>query len=73
MLHLFDETGFNPWVPAIAGKRNPVTLRMEWVQDPTVPLTLSAPPRRVSEFSFWGRTDWGAISGRASCTARKHR
>ena len=24
-LHLFDD-GWNPWVPAIAGKRNPVTL-----------------------------------------------
>jgi peptide/nickel transport system permease protein len=34
-LHLFDDTGFNPWVPAIAGKRNPVTLRMEWTADPT--------------------------------------
>jgi peptide/nickel transport system permease protein len=32
-LHLFDETGFNPWVPAITGKRNPVTLRMEWTAD----------------------------------------
>ncbi len=33
MLHLFDD-GWNPWVPAIAGKRNPVTLRMEWTTDP---------------------------------------
>jgi peptide/nickel transport system permease protein len=33
-LHLFDGDGFNPWVPAIVGKRNPVTLRMEWVADP---------------------------------------
>jgi peptide/nickel transport system permease protein len=32
-LHLFDEGGFNPWVPGIAGKRNPVTLRMEWTTD----------------------------------------
>ena len=32
-LHLFDD-GLNPWVPAIAGKRNPVTLRMEWTTDP---------------------------------------
>ena len=32
-LHLFDD-GWNPWVPAIAGKRNPVTLRMEWTTDP---------------------------------------
>jgi peptide/nickel transport system permease protein len=33
MLHLFDD-GWNPWVPGIAGKRNPVTLRMEWTTDP---------------------------------------
>jgi peptide/nickel transport system permease protein len=32
-LHLFDD-GLNPWVPAIVGKRNPVTLRMEWATDP---------------------------------------
>jgi peptide/nickel transport system permease protein len=32
-LHLFDG-GWNPWVPGIAGKRNPVTLRMEWTTDP---------------------------------------
>jgi peptide/nickel transport system permease protein len=32
-LHLFDD-GWNPWVPGIAGKRNPVTLRMEWTTDP---------------------------------------
>jgi peptide/nickel transport system permease protein len=33
-LHLFDEGGFDPWVPSIVGKRNPVTLRMEWTTDP---------------------------------------
>ena len=32
-LHLFDDGSFNPWVPAIVGKRNPVTLRMEWTAD----------------------------------------
>jgi peptide/nickel transport system permease protein len=32
-LHLFD-AGWNPWVPAIVGKRNAVTLRMEWTTDP---------------------------------------
>ena len=32
-LHLFDG-GWNPWIPAIVGKRNPVTLRMEWTTDP---------------------------------------
>ncbi len=34
-LHLFDGFRLDPWVPAIAGKRNPVTLRMEWVADPS--------------------------------------
>ncbi len=33
-LHLFDEGGFNPWVPAVAGKRDPVTLAMRWIPDP---------------------------------------
>jgi peptide/nickel transport system permease protein len=34
-LHFFDDGGWSPWVPAIVGKRNPVTLRMEWTADPT--------------------------------------
>lgn len=33
---LFDHTGFNPSVPALVGKRNPVTLRMEWTLDGTI-------------------------------------
>jgi len=33
-LHFFSAGGFDPWVPQIAGKRNPVTLRMEWAADP---------------------------------------
>jgi peptide/nickel transport system permease protein len=33
MVHLFDDGGFAPWVPAIVGKRNPTTLRMEWTTD----------------------------------------
>jgi peptide/nickel transport system permease protein len=33
-LHLFDDGAWNPWVPAIVGKRNAVTLRMEWTPDP---------------------------------------
>jgi peptide/nickel transport system permease protein len=33
-LHFFDGGGVDPWVPAIVGKRNPVTLRMEWTADP---------------------------------------
>ncbi len=33
-VHFFDDGKLAPWVPAIAGKRNPVTLRMEWTTDP---------------------------------------
>jgi len=32
-VHLFDDGSFAPWVPAIVGKRNPTTLRMEWTTD----------------------------------------
>lgn len=32
-LHLFDGYRFSPWVPGIVGKRNAVTLRMEWKVD----------------------------------------
>jgi peptide/nickel transport system permease protein len=41
-LHLFDDAGLHPWVPAIAGKRDPVTLRMVWTPNPSrrVPVTL---------------------------------
>jgi peptide/nickel transport system permease protein len=35
-IHLFDGGKFDPWVPGIVGKRNPVTLRMEWTIDPEV-------------------------------------
>ncbi len=34
-INLFDATGFAPWAPTVAGKRNPVTLRMEWTVDPS--------------------------------------
>src|SRR5262245_8211132 len=33
MVHLFDDGALSPWVPAIVGKRNPTTLRMEWTTD----------------------------------------
>jgi len=33
-VHFFDDGKISPWVPAIVGKRHPVTLRMEWVVDP---------------------------------------
>ncbi|MFI5033218.1 MAG: ABC transporter permease [Reyranellales bacterium] len=32
-IHLFADGKWAPWVPAIAGKRNPTTLRMEWTTD----------------------------------------
>lgn len=32
-LHLFDNGALSPWVPSVSGKRNPVTLRMEWQVD----------------------------------------
>ncbi|MBI5303216.1 MAG: ABC transporter permease [Chloroflexi bacterium] len=32
-VHLFDGWNFSPWSPAVVGKRNPVTLRMEWQVD----------------------------------------
>jgi len=34
-INLFSGTNFAPWVPAVVGKRNPVTLRMEWQIDET--------------------------------------
>ena len=43
--------GWDPWVPAIVGKRNPVTLRMEWTADPArkvrVRFLLRGPPYRI--------------------------
>ncbi len=41
-ISFFDNTGFRMTVPALVGKRNPVTLRMEWKIDETkrVPIRL---------------------------------
>jgi peptide/nickel transport system permease protein len=33
-LRLFDGWRWSPWVPAVVGRRNPTTLRMEWQVDP---------------------------------------
>lgn len=33
-VRLLDGWRFDPWVPAVVGKRNPTTLRMEWQVDP---------------------------------------
>jgi peptide/nickel transport system permease protein len=35
-IQLLDDGKLDPWVPGIVGKRNPVTLRMEWTEDGTV-------------------------------------
>src|SRR5262245_60758104 len=45
MVHFFDDGRLAPWVPAIVGKRNPTTLRMEWAADPQkkVPVRFFAP------------------------------
>ena len=32
-VHLFDGARPSPWVPGVVGKRNPMTLRMEWRAD----------------------------------------
>jgi peptide/nickel transport system permease protein len=34
-IHWFDEGKLRPWVPAVIGKRDPVTLRMVWTTDDT--------------------------------------
>jgi len=43
-LHFFDRGRFSLWVPEVVGKRNPVTLRMEWTPDPNrkIPVKLFA-------------------------------
>lgn len=43
-IHLLDGMQLSPWSPAVVGKRNAVTLKMEWQVDPTkrVPITLFA-------------------------------
>ncbi len=35
-ISLFDKSGFNPSVPDVVGKRNMVTLKMEWAADESV-------------------------------------
>jgi peptide/nickel transport system permease protein len=44
-LNLLDGLSLSPWVPAVVGKRNPETLRMEWKVDETkkVPVRFFAP------------------------------
>src|SRR4249920_2863640 len=40
-ISFFDRNGFNPSVPDVVGKRNPVTLKMEWVPDETVRIPIA--------------------------------
>jgi peptide/nickel transport system permease protein len=50
-VRLFDGWSPRPWVPGIVGKRNPITLRMEWRLDETrkvpVPLFAAGYPYRL--------------------------
>ena len=41
-ISFFDSTGFNPSVPDVVGKRNTITLKMEWARDETarIPIAL---------------------------------
>ena len=41
-ISFFDKTGFNPSVPDVVGKRNTITLKMEWARDETarIPIAL---------------------------------
>ena len=83
-VHFFADGKLSPWVPAIVGKRNPTTLRMEWKADVTkrVPVAASCQPTAIlvgpvrsgaSASSCWAPTGSAAISGPASCTARRPR
>ncbi|MBV9833726.1 MAG: ABC transporter permease, partial [Alphaproteobacteria bacterium] len=47
-VRFFDDGKLAPWVPGIVGKRNPVTLRMEWTVDPQkkVPIRFFAAGQR---------------------------
>ncbi len=49
-VHFFDGWSFSPWVPAVIGSRNPVTLRMEWKVDETkkVPVRFLTPGFKYS-------------------------
>ncbi len=50
-IHLLDGWRVRPWVPGVTGKRNPVTLRMEWHVDAArkvpVGLFVPGPPYRL--------------------------
>src|SRR5882724_6078121 len=54
-VHFFDDGSLSPWVPAIVGKRNPTTLRMEWTTDTKrkVPIRFFAPSFRWKVFGLF--------------------
>ena len=48
-VHFFADGKLSPWVPAIVGKRNPTTLRMEWKADaPEGPVRFFAQGCRIA-------------------------
>jgi peptide/nickel transport system permease protein len=55
-VRFFDDGKLAPWVPAIIGKRNPVTLRMEWTVDPQkkVPVRFFASGQRYRVLGLFG-------------------
>ncbi len=40
-ISFFDKTGFNPSVPDVVGKRNAITLKMEWARDETMRIPIA--------------------------------
>ena len=40
-ISFFDKTGFNPSAPDVVGKRNPITLKMEWARNETVRIPIA--------------------------------
>ena len=48
-IRLFNDGKLSPWVPAIVGKRHPVTLRMEWSVDPNKRVPVIILTREVRE------------------------
>ncbi len=57
-LRLFDGWAVRPWVPAVVGRRNPVTLRMEW----TVDEFRSASSPAATRTACWGSSRPGSTS-----------
>ena len=71
MVHFFDDGSLSPWVPAIIGKRNPTTLRMEWTTDANkkVPVRFFARGHTWSFFGL-GSGDVGHATSPRGCADR---